>query len=76
MTGSMGYGRIEDTIQELVNLYGSRAVIVVICGNNAKLKESLENQCKGHPNVIIQGFTKKFLYTWTPATYCFQSPAV
>lgn len=59
MTGSMGYGRIEDTIQELVNLYGSRAVIVVICGNNAKLKESLENQCKGHPNVIIQGFTKK-----------------
>ena len=47
------------TVQELVNLYGSRAVIVVICGNNAKLKESLENQCKGHPNVIIQGFTKK-----------------
>ena len=59
MTGSMGYGRIEDTVQELVNLYGSRAVIVVICGNNTKLKESLERQCKGHPNVRIQGFTKK-----------------
>lgn len=59
MTGSMGYGRIEDTIQELVNLYGNQAVIVVICGNNTKLKESLETQCQGQPNVKICGFTKK-----------------
>ncbi len=59
MTGSMGYGRIEDTIQELVNLYGDQAVIAVICGNNTRLKESLEQQCQGHPNVKIHGFTKK-----------------
>lgn len=56
MTGSLGYGKLNSIIDEIRDSYQKEVHIVVICGNNNKLKESLEEQYKD--NITVEGYTK------------------
>lgn len=57
MAGSMGYGNIKETILKLDNLKLNFQIIVV-CGKNKKLFESLKS-LKTRKHIKVYGFTKK-----------------
>lgn len=55
MTGSMGFGNIESTLDKILEKYNTTINIIIICGNNKHLKENLELKYKNN-NVIIKGY--------------------
>lgn len=57
MCGSMGFGRVQLFTYELYKKCKDGEHIVVICGNNTKLRFSLEKIYKNSPNVHIIGYT-------------------
>ena len=59
MSGSMGFGKVELLTVNLIRYYGDRVNVVIICGNNEKLRRRLNFLFSGHKNVIICGFTKQ-----------------
>ena len=54
MTGTIGYGKVNLIIDEIVKEYGRKVLPVVICGNNEKLKNNLEKKYK--KSVIALGY--------------------
>lgn len=56
MTGSMGFGNIESTVDKILEKYNSTINVIIICGNNKDMKNKLESKYK-NDNVIIKGFT-------------------
>lgn len=59
MGGSMGFGRIQIFVLELARRLEQQEEIIVICGNNEKLKNVLEMELQNKENVQILGFTDK-----------------
>lgn len=55
MSGSMGYGKLDTMIEKIYNKYKNKINIIVICGNNKKLKDNLYHKYK--ENIILKGFT-------------------
>lgn len=55
MTGSTGFGKVENTIETIQNNFKD-VHIVTICGNNEKLKDKLSF---GYENLTAVGFTKE-----------------
>jgi processive 1,2-diacylglycerol beta-glucosyltransferase len=55
MGGSMGYGKLLDTVLELLEMKEDQQ-IVCICGNNKKLYSALQEL--NNPNLFIQGFVQ------------------
>lgn len=56
MSGSMGYGNLDDTIDEINNNYLEDVHVVVVCGNNEKLRIYLSEKYKD--TITVVGFTK------------------
>jgi len=56
MSGSMGFGNIEKTINLIQNKFENEVFIVTICGNNKKLKDKLNEE---YNNIIAVGFTSE-----------------
>lgn len=54
-SGSMGFGKIKDIVEEMLNNFTS-AIIIVICGNNTDL--FLELSSINKPNLIVKGFVE------------------
>lgn len=59
MGGSMGFGRIQIFVQELARRLEQKEEIIVICGNNEKLKAVLEKELQNRSKVTVLGFTDK-----------------
>lgn len=59
MTGSMGFGKIDDIIENLDNSLSPDTGIVVLCANNAKLRKSLQKTYKAGSRVKAVGFTDR-----------------
>ncbi len=59
MGGSMGFGNISAFARELAKRCTQGEQIVIICGNNQKVKEHLQGQLGQNPNVHIVGFTRQ-----------------
>ncbi len=57
MGGSMGAGRLRTFTRRLLPRIGD-GLMVVVCGRNDALRESLERQFAGRENVRILGFTE------------------
>lgn len=57
MGGSMGFGRIQVFVLELARRLREKERLIVICGNNEKLKNILEKELRGRQKVQILGFT-------------------
>ena len=54
MTGSMGFGKMNLIIDEILKEYGRKVLPIVMCGNNEKLKNNLEKKYK--KSVIALGY--------------------
>ena len=57
MGGSMGAGRLKTFTKKLLPEIGN-GIMIVICGKNETLKNSLEKQFEGKENARIVGFTR------------------
>lgn len=57
MSGSMGFGKIHIFAYELVRSLKNGEHVVIICGNNKKLKRHLKRLFFHTPNVHIMGYT-------------------
>ena len=56
MAGSMGYGNIIDTINRILDKYKKELNIVVICGNNKKMKTEIIKKFN-NSNLYVFGYT-------------------
>ena len=59
MSGSMGFGHIQDTVREILNQCGDSVEIILVCGNNEELKTKLHKNFRHESNVVVLGFTDK-----------------
>lgn len=59
MTGSMGFGNVKNIVKELVDIAKAEDKIVVLGGNNKKLKTELRKQYNEDNKVAIMDFTNK-----------------
>ena len=57
MSGSMGFGKIHIFAYELVRSLKDGEHVVIICGNNKKLKRNLKRLFFRTPNVHVIGYT-------------------
>ncbi|WP_318709039.1 MGDG synthase family glycosyltransferase [Candidatus Acetatifactor stercoripullorum] len=57
MGGSMGFGMIQIFVLELARRLMEKEEIIVICGNNQKLKDRLAQELGGRESVKILGYT-------------------
>lgn len=56
MSGSMGFGNLELTIEKLLDKFNNNITLVVLCGNNMKVKNNLKEKFD-RPNIYIKSFT-------------------
>ncbi len=59
MSGSMGFGHIQDTVRAILHKCGESVEIVLVCGNNAELRDKLRRNFKHDSNVVVLGFTDR-----------------
>lgn len=59
MSGSMGFGNVNQIADKLLQANGDTANIVIICGNNKKQKEKLEKEYEQCGNIQVIGFTQQ-----------------
>lgn len=57
MTGSMGYGNTEKLVAELLRRIPEGTSVVVMGGNNEKMKERLRRKHKNDPRLFVIDFT-------------------
>ncbi|MEI3529772.1 MAG: glycosyltransferase [Bacilli bacterium] len=56
MSGSMGFGNLELTIQKLLIKFDNKVTLVVLCGNNTKIRNTLKEKFNQN-NVHLKDFT-------------------
>lgn len=59
MSGSMGFGKIHLFAYELARRLKHGEQIVIICGSNTKLRNTLQAQFSHNPNVHVTGYTDR-----------------
>ena len=74
MTGSMGFGHVEQLIRELLDRRGSEHQIAVICGSNRALFRALKEQFWQEKNVRIVGYTRKVSIFMDAADVLYSKP--
>lgn len=57
MSGSMGFGKIHLFAYELAKKCRDGESIVILCGNNSKMKRTLQRTFRGNGNIHVVGFT-------------------
>lgn len=57
MSGSMGFGRVEQLAARLERSRPGDSTMVIICGSDKRLHDRLKKQFNGIDSVIIEGFT-------------------
>lgn len=57
MSGSMGFGPVQETINEALRRCGASVELFLVCGNNEKLRKKLASQYASDSNVRVIGFT-------------------
>lgn len=59
MSGSMGFGNLQDCVTACLDKGGDSMQIILVCGNNSDLRDNLMETFEGRTNVHIIGFTDK-----------------
>ncbi len=57
MTGSMGFGCVGEQIEALLTTLPQEAKVVLLAGNNKKLKSAVEQRFPEEPRLITRGYT-------------------
>lgn len=58
MSGSMGFGKVHHLVSSIVKLQKTEVNVIVICGNNDKLRGKLSQNFNDYSNVAILGYCK------------------
>lgn len=74
MTGSMGFGNTEDLVAEILNRIPSDTWVMVMGGNNEKMKDSLRRKYKDDPRLFVIDFTHKVSLYMDAADILFTKP--
>lgn len=74
MSGSMGFGALQDTVSEILRQYGENVEVILVCGNNTELRTELQTQFAEHGNVIALGFTDKVAMLMDACDVLFTKP--
>jgi len=59
MSGSMGFGNLNDLLKQIINECGMNVEVFLICGNNTKLQKTLTREFSFNENITILGFTDR-----------------
>lgn len=59
MGGSMGFGKIHLFVRELLRRRYPGDSVVIVCGNNQRLKKTMERLFSGAERVFVLGFTRE-----------------
>ena len=74
MSGSMGFGHLQDTVKEILKQFGDRVEVIMVCGNNTELRTKLMKNFGGHSNVMALGFTDKVAMLMDACDVLFTKP--
>lgn len=74
MTGSMGYGSTEDLTDELLRRIPPNTSVVVMGGNNEKMKEALRRSHKDDPRLFVIDYTSEVSLYMDAANLLFTKP--
>ena len=74
MSGSMGFGHLQDTVKEIFKQYGDKVEVIMVCGNNAELRTRLMKNFGGHSNFKAIGFTDKVAMLMDACDVIFTKP--
>lgn len=74
MAGSMGYGKVPLFSLELAQRIEAEDTIVIICGNNKRMKQILTREMKNKNNVYVIGFTRQVADYMMAADVVFTKP--
>lgn len=74
MSGSMGFGDLQDTVAEILRQYGDRVEVILVCGNNTELRSKLQEQFKEYGNIHVLGFTDKVAMLMDACDVLFTKP--
>ena len=58
MSGSMGFGKVNLLVAQLLTKLASDEYIIVICGNNQRLRKIMHTAFGRHPQIRILGYTE------------------
>jgi processive 1,2-diacylglycerol beta-glucosyltransferase len=59
MSGSMGFGNLNVLLNQIIGECGTNVEVILVCGNNIKLQETLTKEFSGNENITILGFTDR-----------------
>ena len=74
MTGSMGYGNTEELVDELLRRIPADTWIMVMGGNNEKMKNTLRRRYKGDPRLFVIDYTTEVSLYMDAANILFTKP--
>ena len=74
MSGSMGFGGLEDMTRALYQKFGRNVRIIILCGRNESMRSHLAEIFAGNPDVLLQPFTDKVSLFMDAADIVFTKP--
>ena len=74
MSGSMGFGHIKEYVQAWMEQRRENEHLVIICGNNQKMKQELKTIVGNEKNIHIIGYTKQIARYMAACDVCFTKP--
>lgn len=74
MSGSMGFGSLEEMTRALYARFDGNARVIILCGRNQSMKEHLSEVFSDQPDVILQPFTDKVNLFMDAADIVFTKP--
>jgi processive 1,2-diacylglycerol beta-glucosyltransferase len=74
MCGSMGYGKVEELAKQTLSIYGGNVCLVILCGNNKTLFNSMSQAFRQEESIIPMQFTDKVSLYMDAADVVFTKP--
>ena len=74
MSGSMGFGGLEEMTRALMARFEKNVRIIILCGRNESMREHLSKVFEDTPDVILQPFTDKVALYMDAADMVFTKP--
>lgn len=74
MSGSMGFGHLNELLKQIIVECGMDVEVILVCGNNIRLRETLTKEFSCNQNITILGFTDKISLLMDACDVLFTKP--
>jgi len=74
MSGSMGFGNVKELVKRLLTSHADEVEVLLVCGNNTKLQQTLQKEFGENKNITILGFTDKISLLMDACDVLFTKP--